>query len=66
MADANHPIWATIRLAALLVAMCFVLWFNASNFDATEIKAIITLFMTSIGIEAGVKALKGFGKSSGE
>jgi len=58
MLDANHPIWATVRLILFLIAMVAVLWMNASHFDDTEIKAIVEMFLVAIGIEGGVKALK--------
>ena len=41
----------------LLGAMFLILWWNASNFDDTEITAIIQLFMAAIGIEGIAKGL---------
>lgn len=44
---ATHPIWALIRLTILMVTMTILLWINASNFDSTEIKSIVGVFMAA-------------------
>lgn len=51
MPDQNHPLWATVRFCALCVACTFVLWKNASNFDETEIKAILEIAIMAGGYE---------------
>lgn len=40
MGHASHPIWSLLRLIVLMVALCVILWANASDFDATEIKTL--------------------------
>ena len=59
MFNGSHPLWnpANFRLLMLLGAMFLILWWNASNFDDTEITAIIQLFMAAIGIEGIAKGL---------
>ena len=47
----THPVWQLIRLAILMLTLSFVLWLNASNFDETEIKTIIWVFMAAAGVE---------------
>jgi len=56
MHNANHPIWATIRFCALCIAATFVLWKNATNFDETELKAIIEIAVLAGGYE-GVSSM---------
>ena len=51
MSDPWHPIYATIRFCALAIAVTFVLWKNASNFDETEIKTIIEIAILAGGYE---------------
>jgi len=55
MHDPKHPIWAIIRTAIMLVALAFVLWINASNFDDTEIRTIVAMFLAAIGAETATK-----------
>jgi hypothetical protein len=51
MPDAKHPIWSLIRLTIIMVTMCFVLWMNATKFDETEIRSIVTVFFVAAGVE---------------
>lgn len=51
MNDAKHPIWAIIRLAILMVSMVIALWLNATHFDKTEMRSIITVFLAAAGAE---------------
>ena len=51
MADHNHPIYATVRFCALCSATTFILWKNASNFDETEVKAILEIAVLAGGYE---------------
>ena len=57
MHDSSHPIWAIIRTAVLLLALVVVLWLNATNFDDTEIRTIIAMFLAAIGAETATKIL---------
>jgi hypothetical protein len=59
MKNANHPIWAIIRMALILGTLIFVLWMNASHFDDTEIKTILTMFLALLGAEGISKAFAG-------
>lgn len=52
MQSPSHPIWAIIRLAICMTALCVILWINASHFDATEIKTLSTFFFVAAGAEA--------------
>ena len=51
MSDPGHPLYATIRFCALAVAVTFVLWKNASNFDETEVKTILEIAVLAGGYE---------------
>jgi hypothetical protein len=55
MHDPKHPIWAIIRTTIILIALTFVLWINASNFDDTEIRTIVAMFLAAIGAETATK-----------
>ena len=57
--DPHHPAWSLIRLGMLLIAMTTVLWLTASNFDYTEIRAIIATFLAAASGEGIVRALTG-------
>lgn len=59
MNDPKHPIWAIIRTGILLLALIVVLWVNASNFDGTELKTIVAMFLAAIGAEAATKLMSG-------
>lgn len=59
MNDPKHPIWAIIRTAILLLALIVVLWVNASNFDGTELKTIVAMFLAAIGAETTTKLMSG-------
>jgi hypothetical protein len=52
MQNPNHPIWGLARLLIMMAALCFVLWLNASNFDATEVKSLAMMFVAGAGIES--------------
>ncbi len=39
--QANHPIWHTLHAAVIILAFGFAMWMNASNFDHTEISALL-------------------------
>lgn len=59
MHDQNHPIWPILRMALILGTLVFVLWMNASHFDETEIKTILTMFFTLLGAEGIARTLAG-------
>lgn len=59
MNDPKHPIWAIIRTVILLLALIVVLWVNASNFDDTELKTIVAMFLAAIGAETATKLMSG-------
>ena len=50
--------WTTIRMAMLLSALCFWLWWNASNFDETEHRAIIQIMGTIGGYKGAEWGLR--------
>ena len=49
--DSKHPLWSIIRLTIVMVALVCVLYMNASHFDETEIKTIITMFLIAASAE---------------
>jgi len=59
MKNADHPIWPIVRMALILGTLVVVLWMNASHFDETEIKTILTMFLALLGAEGLAKALAG-------
>lgn len=50
----NHPLWSFLRLLVMMLALTYVLWLNASKFDATEMQTIITMFFVAAGAESGM------------
>lgn len=59
MKNADHPIWPIIRMALILLTLIVVLWMNASHFDETEIKTILTMFLALLGAEGVSKMFAG-------
>lgn len=51
MKNPNHPIWSLIRLLILMIAMCVILYINATHFDITEIRSIIGIFIAAASAE---------------
>lgn len=49
--ERNHPIWSLARLVVTMVALVTTLWLNASHFDETEIKTLITMFLVAASAE---------------
>lgn len=49
----NHPIWVAVKYVSVILAVGFVSWLNASNFDETELKM---LFEVSLILLAGLGA----------
>lgn len=41
--DPRHPLWSVVRLSVYMVALNFLLWLNASNFDETELRTIVLM-----------------------
>jgi hypothetical protein len=54
----DHPAWALLRLAVIMIPITGVLWLNASKFDMTELKSLLQLGIVLGGWE-GVRLLKG-------
>lgn len=50
--NASHPIWPIVRQAIFLMALIAILYMNASHFDVTEIRTIITMFLVGAGAES--------------
>lgn len=59
MSSASHPIWSLLRLVIFMVALVLTLWLNANQFDQTEIKTIITMFVVASGAEGVTQFAKG-------
>lgn len=62
--DPDHPVWKLlassviplIRTVVVLIVLALVLWMNASHFDETEIKTVITMFIAILGAEGVTNA----------
>ena len=59
MSNASHPIWSLLRLVIYMIALVTTLLLNANNFDATEIKTIVTMFVVASGVEGGTQIVRG-------
>ena len=57
--NAAHPIWPLLRLVAMLAALTTVLLIQASEFDDTELKTIISMFLIGAGVEGLPALLRG-------
>jgi len=57
MSEASHPIWPLIRQVVNLAALSLFLMMNASEFDITELKTIIAMFLYG-GASEGLLALR--------
>ena len=55
----DHPIWPIARLAVMMAALLGVLYLNSSKFDATEIKSLCEYFLIAVGVEGGVRGIRG-------
>ena len=58
--SASHPVWPILRLLIVMTALSITLWLNASTFDETEIKTIITMFLIAAGAEGASSFLSQF------
>lgn len=47
----NHPVWSLIRLTILMIALCVILYINATRFDETELRSILMMFLAVAGLE---------------
>ena len=54
----DHPGWAVLRLAVIMVPLTVVMYANASKFDITEIRALLEFGIIGAGYE-GIRILKG-------
>ena len=59
----EHPIWGITRLLIVMTALVVTLWLNASNFDETELKTIITMFIVAAGAEGATGFISRFTKN---
>jgi len=59
MGNASHPIWSLLRLIVLMVALCVILWANASDFDATEIRTLFCYCLAAAGFEGATAYIRG-------
>lgn len=59
----SHPIWSILRTVVLLVGLTVLLYLNANNFDATELRTIVEMVVLAGGFEAIKKVVS---KKSGE
>lgn len=52
-----HPLWGILRLLIVMTALTITLLLNASKFDETEIKTIITMFLVAGSAEGATKLI---------
>lgn len=62
MNDPAHPVWSTIRFVAISVVATLALYFNASNFDETEIRSLLWVLGTLAGLEGAGQTLRSLKK----
>jgi len=55
--DSSHPIYALARILIYMTALTLLLMFNASDFDITEIRTIIPMFLIGAGSEGAMRML---------
>lgn len=51
MSDPKHPIWAIVKLVVVLGWATGVLYMTASDFDITEIRALLAMALGWVGAE---------------
>jgi len=51
MNDLAHPLWSFLRFLVIAVITWSALKYNASNFDATEIRSLLIILMGAGSIE---------------
>ncbi|MAH50412.1 hypothetical protein CMI37_31615 [Candidatus Pacearchaeota archaeon] len=61
--DVRHPVWSLARLVVLMATMCIVLKLNATNFDETELRSIIVVFIAAAGLETVGQVVSRFKQS---
>jgi len=54
----EHPIYITIRYIVMMISLTLVLWMNASHFDETELKVIISMFFLGASGEGIISLVK--------
>ena len=56
--DPSHPIYAIVRLTIYMSALTILLVANASDFDATEIRTLVQMFLVAAGAEGAIQLIK--------
>ena len=51
MNSSNHPVWPIIRLGVMLGFLTLILYLTAHQFDQTELKTIIAMFVGGAAAE---------------
>ena len=59
----SHPIWSILRTVVLFVGLTVLLYLNAKDFDATELRTIVEMLVLAGGFEALKKVVS---KKGGE
>ncbi len=52
--DSTHPVWATIRIVAMMICLTVVLAIQAESFDNTELRTLGWMFGIGVLGEGGV------------
>lgn len=60
MPPAEHPIWPILKLLVTWVGLASILYVNASEFDATELKALIAFVVFGGAVEGSAKAFTNY------
>ena len=63
---ANHPVWGFARLVVVMLTLSITLFLTATNFDKTEVQAIIILFLVAAGVESTTGIVRKFQNKAGD
>jgi hypothetical protein len=62
----EHPIWSLLRSVVMFGGLTLLLYFNASNFDGTEMRVILELLILRGAWEGFERKMKKNGKSKAD
>jgi hypothetical protein len=64
MQDPNHPVWPTIRLVILAVAVLTLSYLNATNFDAGEVTTVVGVIAAASTAEGLIRYVRKLSRPS--
>lgn len=62
MSNPDHPLWHLCYTVAVILALSFSLWLNASSFDKTELKTILEFGVVIAGAKGAELLVRKKGK----